>query len=290
MYMRQFWKIGVAAFVLLAIAGTAAGIVAAQTGGSTPDATSTQEQSTATKDATSTTKNAATATPKSGDITTPKSNSSATPTTKDQRRDDFLNGLAGKLGISRADLDKALSQTALDMVDKALADGKITDAEAQQIRDRINSGDFPFFGGFGHHGRGGMGMFCRGANLDDIAGFLKVDTSVVHDGLMNNQSLAQIAEAHGKSRDDLKSFLISNVTDKLNQAVKNQDITQARADQALQNLKDNVDNLIDHQGAPFRGGGFRGHGGYEGQDNDNGNTPAAPQTPGNSTTTSSLTL
>ena len=58
-----------------------------------------------------------------------------------------------------------------------------------------------------------------------------------------------------------------------------------------QNFKDNVDNLIDHQGAPFRGGGFPGHGGYdEGQDDDNGKTPAAPQTPGTSTTTSSLTL
>jgi hypothetical protein len=72
--------------------------------------------------------------------------------------------------------------------------------------------------------------------------------------------------------------------------VKTQDITQARADQALQNFKDNVDNLIDHQGAPFRGGGgFRhGDGGYEGDDD--GGTPAAPSTPGTSSTTTSLTL
>src|SRR3989337_2402514 len=125
--MRNFWKAGIAAFVLLAIAGTAAGIVAAQTGGSTPDATAT-----------------------------PKSSSDATPAKKDTLRDQFLDNLAGKLGVSRADLDTALSQTALDMVDKALADGKITDAEAQRIRAKINSGDFPLFGGFGHHGRGHM--------------------------------------------------------------------------------------------------------------------------------------
>jgi uncharacterized protein YidB (DUF937 family) len=280
--MGKFWKIGIAAFVLLAIAGTAAGIVAAQTGGSTPNATSTQEQATATKDATATTKNS--------DTATPGSSSDATPTAKDQLRDQFLNDLAGKLGISRAALDTALSQSALDMVDKALADGKLTDAEAQQIRDKIKSGDFPFFGGFGHHGRGGVGMFGCGANLDDIATFLGVDAPAVRDGLMNNQSLAQIAQAHGKSRDDLKSFLISNVTDKLNQAVKGQDITQTRADQALQNFKDNADNLIDHQGAPFRGGGgFRhGGGGYEGDDD--GGTPATPSTPGTSSTTTSLTL
>ena len=268
--MKNFWKAGIAGFVLLAIAGTAAGIVAAQTGGSTPDATSTQEQATATsKDATS----------------TPKSDSDATPAEKDTLRDQFLDDLAGKLGVSRADLDTALSQTALDMVDKALADGKITDAEAQRIRDKINSGDFPFFGGFGHHGRGGMGfgMMGCGANLDDIAGFLGVDASVVRDGLMNDQSLAQIAEANGKSRDELKSFLIDNVTTKLNQAVTDQDITQKRADEALQNFKDHVDDLIDHQGAPFRGGPhFRG--GYPGdKDDDQGNS--TPETE-----TSSLTL
>lgn len=250
--MRNFWKAGIAAFVLLAIAGTAAGIVAAQTGGSTPD---------------------------------------ATPTEKDTLRDQFLDDLAGNLGVSRAGLDTALSQTALDMVDKALADGKITDAEAQRIRERINSGDFPLFGGFGHRGRGhmgfgggmGFGMIGCGAKLEAVAVFLGVDASVVRDGLMNDQSLAQIAEANGKSRDELKSFLIDNVTTKLNQAVADQDITQKRADEALQNFKDHVDDLIDHKGAPFRGGPHF-HGGYPGDmDGDQGNsTPEAE--------TSSLTL
>ena len=128
-----------------------------------------------------------------------------------------------------------------------------------------------------------------GANLTDIATFLGVDASVIRDGLMNNQSLAQIATAHGKTRDALKSLLTSNVTDKLNQAVKNQDITQKRAGQALQNFKDNVDNLIDHQGAPFRGrGGFGHDGGYEGDNGSSSSTPASPSTPG--ATTTSLTL
>ncbi len=266
--MKNFWKAGIAAFVLLAIAGTAAGIVAAQTGGSTPDATSTAEPTATGKDATS----------------TPKSGADATPSEKDTVRDEFLNDLAGRLGVSRAQLDEALKGSALAMVDKALADNKITQDEADRIKEKINSGDFPFFGGFRHHGPRGMGFgICAGAKLEDIAGFLGVDASVVRDGLMNDQSLAQIAEAHGKSRDELKAFLIDNVTTKLNDAVKNQDITQKRADEALQNFKDHADDLIDHQGAPFRGGP-RFHDGFPG-DKEDGQHNGTPETE-----TSSLTL
>ena len=270
--MRNYWKIGIAAFMVLAIAGTAAGIVAAQTGGSTPAATEDQ----------------ATSTPKSGD------SDSSTPddsnaTDKETRRDEYLDALADNLGISREALDGALSDTALEMVDKALADGKITQDEADKIKEKINSGDFPFFGGpgFGHgFAKGFRAGFCAGANIEDIADFLGVDVSVVRDGLMNEQSLAQIAEANGKSRDELKSYLTSNVTDKLTQAVTDGDITQAQADEKLQNFTDNLDEMIDRTGPLFRGGPrFHGGPGHF-RDRDGGDS----STPGNTTQTSSLTL
>jgi len=221
----KLWKFGLVGVVVLAIAGTAAGLVAAQTGSSTPDATSTQDA----PDATST---------KDGATSTPKSNSSnATPTTKDQLRDQFLNSLAANLGVSRDQLNTALTKTLNSMIDKAVADGKITQSEADKIKSKIAAGDFPLPGGFGRGFHQGFEKgFAMGANLQDIATFLNVDMSVIRDGLTNDQSLAQIAQAHGRSRDDLKSFLISNVTDKLNTAVKNQDISRKRADQALQNV------------------------------------------------------
>ena len=273
--MRNYWKIGIAAFMVLAIAGTAAGIVAAQTGGSTPDATSTQDTSTST--------------PANDSDATAQSGSDATPEAKQERRDEFLNELADNLGVSREALDGALSDTALSMVDKALADGKITQDEADKIKEKINSGDFPFFGGpgFGHgFAKGFRAGFCAGANIEDIADFLGVDVSVVRDGLMNEQSLAQIAEANGKSRDELKSYLTSRVTDKLTQAVTDGDITQAQADEKLQNFTDNLDEMIDRTGPLFRGGPrFHGGPGHF-RDRDGGDS----STPGNTTQTSSLTL
>ena len=283
--MKRYWKAGLAAAVVLGIAATVTGIVAAQTGTSTPGATSTQAKSTATAssnpDATSTAKNGA---------------ADATPEAKGELRDDFLNSLVDNLGVSRDALDKALAETGNDMVDKALADGKITQAEADAIKAKIASGDFPPFGfGFRHGYKDGFQHgFHAGVKLDDLANFLGVDVSVVTDGLRNNQSLAQIAEAHGKTRDELKSYIISNVTDRLKQEVKDGNITQAQADEKLQNVKDNVDNLIDHAGLPFHGPGpgFGMRGGPDmcgpgGYDNDDEGAPPAPT---NSTQTSSLVL
>jgi uncharacterized protein YidB (DUF937 family) len=283
--MRNYWKIGIAAFVMLALAGTAAGIVAAQTGGSTPDATSTQTKSTAT--------------PKNDSNATAQSGSDATPEAKQERRDEFLNELADNLGVSREALDGALSDTALSMVDKALADGKITQDEATRIKEKIASGDFPFFGGpgFGHGFEKGFHRgFQAGVKLEDLATFLGVDIAAIHDGMMNGQSLAQIAETHGKSRDELKAYITSNVTEKLKQEVKDGNTTQAQADEKLQSVKDNLDNLIDNTGMPFRGGpGFHGggpghHGGPGGFHGYDEGTDEDSSTPGNSTQTSSLTL
>ncbi len=272
--MRNFWKIGIAAFVMLALAGTAAGIVAAQIGGSTPAAT----------------EDTATATPKSGDSDSSTPNDVGNDATdKETRRDEYLDALAGNLGVTREALDSALADTALEMIDKALADGKITEDEATKIRERINSGDFPFVPGLGHRFEKGFRHgFHAGVKVEDLANFLGVDVSVIHEGLMNEQSLAQIAEANGKSRDELTAHLTSNIKEKLAEMVADGSITQEQADEKLQNFTDNLDEMIDRSGPPFRGGPDR-HGGpghFRDREGDGGDSLA----PGNNTQTSSLTL
>ena len=73
----------------------------------------------------------------------------------------FITDLAKNLGISETQLRDALKKTSLDGLDKAVADGKITAAEAATIRTRIESGDGALFGIGGPRGdmggRGGPG-------------------------------------------------------------------------------------------------------------------------------------
>ncbi len=244
--MKRYWKLGIVAVVLLALGGVAAGIVAAQTSGGT--ATPTEQSATATKQSATVTDQSATA--------PPGASSSATPTKKQQLIDDFLTKLAANLGISVDQLKQALTTTETQMLDQAVADGKITQAEADKIKARIASGDqiFPF-GGRGH-GRGfGFGFgFGKMASLDSVATFLGITVQDVTTGLQNNQSLADIAKAHGKAADELSNYLYDQLKSSLDTAVSNNMITQAQEDKLLSNAKTRIDNEINRVG-PFHGPG-----------------------------------
>ncbi len=232
--MKSYWKAGLTAVLVLGVAAMVTSMVAAQTSGSTPSATDDQ----------------ATSTPKADD-----GDGSDNTTDKETRRDDYLDALAANLGVSREALDQAFTDTALEMVDKALADGKITEDEATKIRERINSGDFaPFGPGFGHGFKKGFHHgFDVGVKLEDLATFLGIDVSAIHEGLMNEQSLAQIAEANGKTREELKAHINSNLEEHLAEMVADGSLTQEQADQKLQNFADHLDEMIDRTGPPFHG-------------------------------------
>lgn len=239
--MKSWLKFALVAIAFLALAGAAVGIVSAQTGG---DATPTPSEET-------------TATPAADE-----EEGEATPEDKETLRDRFLDELAERLGVSREQLDQALSDAALALVDQAVADGIITEEEAERIRERIEAGEFPFFG-FGHRGFDGHGGFhglpfrCPGAKIDEIAEFLGVEPEVVRDGLQDGQSLGQIAEANGKSRDELRAFLLSQIEERLSQAVEDGDLTQERADELRERAAERIDDLIDREGLPFSPFKFR---------------------------------
>jgi hypothetical protein len=92
-----------------------------------------------------------------------------------------------------------------------------------------------------------------GITLDQLKAELQVDGATI----------AKVAEAHGKSRDQLKTFVTDSARGKLDEAVKNGDLTQKHEDAALKMLSDNLDKLIDGNFQFFRHG-FRGHKGMPG--------------------------
>ncbi len=237
--MKRFWKVGIAVVALLALGGVAAGIVAAQTGGAS---TPTEQNATATQQS---------ATP-----------SSATPAHKQQLINDFLTRLAANLGISVDQLKKALTTTETQMIDQAVADGKITQAEADKIKAKIASGQAPLFPFIGRHGRG-FGKFGEMGFVKETATFLGITPQVVITGLRNNQSLAQIAQAHGKTADELSSYLYDQLKSRLDTAVKNGKITQDQENTRLSNAKTRIANAISRVGIPGREDG----------DNDKGTSP-----------------
>ena len=180
---------------------------------------------------------------------------------------DFVGKLAENLGISQDELEAAIDETQLEIVDDAVAQDRLTEEQADRIRERIESGEGMFpFGGFGKGFAMGRGMCDLGAHLDDLAEFIGISADDLRAALVDGQSLTQVAEANGVSRDDLVGYLVGEVETRVAQAVEDGKIDQARADEILANATERIEQMVDQEGLPdafgpwggghHRGGGF----------------------------------
>ena len=152
----------------------------------------------------------------------------------------IINDAAGRLGITPTKLSDALKQALLDRIDAAVAAGRITKAEGDALKQKINSNDFPLIGGE-HRDFGHFGFFGK---LDAAATYLGVTEDQLHSELQSGKTLAQIAKDHGKTADGLVNALVNAAKEKLDAAVKAGRLTQAQADQMLNDLRSRVTDLV----------------------------------------------
>ncbi len=163
----------------------------------------------------------------------------------------FLSRVAQKLGIDTATLQNAITKTQYEDIDAQVAAGKLTQARADQMKQRIASapaGTF-FGGGFGERGP------RHGGPIDPqkIAAFLGIPAGQFRTEMgATGATLATVAQAHGKSRDDLKAFLMTEVKARLAADVTSGKLTQAQADARIAEMTANLDQIIDGTGR--RGG------------------------------------
>lgn len=186
----------------------------------------------------------------------------------------WLTKFAQGLGKSEADVKAAALQATNQTIDEAVAAGKLTADQAAQLKAR--AAQEPFAGPFGGPGRGGPGGPGHFGELSGVAQYLGMQQADLMQALQSGKTLAQVAQEHGKSRDDLKTYLVNQEKARLDQAVKDGRLTQDQADQRLQKMTANVDKLLDSTMPPHGMGGRPGP---------NGTAPQAPsgaQTPARS--------
>jgi hypothetical protein len=168
----------------------------------------------------------------------------------------IINDAAGQLGISPNKLTNALKKALMDRVDAAVAAGRITKAEGDALKARIQSDDFPIIGG----PHGGLGHFGFFGKLDAAANYLGLTEAQLQSELQSGKSLAQIAKDHGKSADGLVNALVADAKQKLDAAVTAGRLTKDEETQILNGLKDRITNLVNASGLGgephFRGPGF----------------------------------
>jgi hypothetical protein len=176
----------------------------------------------------------------------------------------FLDSVAKHLGISSDKLKDATRAAAIDQVDAALKAGKITKEQADQAKEKIESGKFPPFGGPGLLGgpgfEGGGPKFLIGPELhvdgpgfpghglgdpfSAAAKYLDLSVEQLRAKLRGGKSLADLAKAEGKSVDGLEQAILDDAEKQLDKAVGDKDLTAEQAKTILDRLKSHVDNLV----------------------------------------------
>jgi hypothetical protein len=183
---------------------------------------------------------------------------------------DFLDSVAKHLGVSSEKLKDATKAAATDEVNADLAAGRITKAQADELKARIQAGDGVLGGpgrfGGGPGGAGGPG-FLPGpgfagkpfiANeLAAAAKYLGLDESDLRTKLEDGQSLAAVAKAQGKDLAGLEQAILDAAKADLDKAVADKQLTQSQADDVLANLKSHIDNVANGT-LRFRGAGGSG--------------------------------
>ncbi len=187
----------------------------------------------------------------------------------------FLDRVATKLGVDRPQLDQAIQESRDEEIDERVAAGDLTQEDADRLKERLDDvpdgGFFPLDGPPGDHRfrfefRGGDGHRfefdsddlegfapkLKGAGFglfemhDKLAEFLGVDEDALLDELQaDGATLGSIAEAHGKSREELRDFLLAELRTGVDKAVEEGWLPQDGADRLYDRIAEHVDRFID---------------------------------------------
>jgi polyhydroxyalkanoate synthesis regulator phasin len=177
----------------------------------------------------------------------------------------FISKLAGKLGVSEDELTTAIKDTRIEMIDEAVADGRLTQEQADRLKEKINESDYGLFG-FGRGFGVGPGLCHRAAGhvLDTAAEVLDMPKDELAQQLKDGKSLAAVADAEGMSVEDFKAALLDKEKANLDAAVEDGKLTQDQADNIYGKLQDNIDTIVNavpgedgpcHDGPRHRFGG-----------------------------------
>jgi hypothetical protein len=165
-----------------------------------------------------------------------------------------IDDAAKQLGVTPSALSDALKKALENRVDEAVANGMLTKEQGAELKNRIESNDFPFpFLGLGRpfgfdHGLGFPGPFGK---LQAAASYLGLSESELGSRLAQGQTLAQIANDRGKSVDGLIDALVKAAEKQIDAAVDSGKLTKSQGDDLKSGLRDRITRLVNGQDFGF---------------------------------------
>ena len=179
--------------------------------------------------------------------------------------------IASALGISVDEYETVVETAHDQVIDEFVAEGLLTEEQAARMEEfgqmRGNFEGMPFADRLGGRmgGRGGKDAWGRvgfggwDLNINEIAaeqlGLEPADLmTAVHEGM----TIAELAEQQGVELQTIADAYLAEVTEKVNQAVADEKLTQEQADTILANAEQRISDWLENgcQVGPM--GGFEG--------------------------------
>lgn len=165
-------------------------------------------------------------------------------------RERVHEAVAGILGITVDEYDAALETAHDQVLEQAVEAGDLTQEQADWMLERFEGGfeARPF----GRGGRGARGFRMDGwlgglgtTPLSVAADVLGVAEDDLLDELQEGKSLAEVAEDKGVELQDIADAYLAKMTEIVNEAVAEEEITQAQADAILENAEERIATWIE---------------------------------------------
>ena len=156
-----------------------------------------------------------------------------------------IDDAASQLGVEPDELSDALRQAYENRIDEAVKDGRLSEEQADRLKDRLESKDVPLvFGlrafhgnGFGHHGRG-VGI------LEEAATYLGLTQGELRRALRDS-TLADLAKKRGKSVSGLVDALVATRAKRIDDALADGRLSDEQAAELESRLEERTEALVD---------------------------------------------
>jgi hypothetical protein len=173
-----------------------------------------------------------------------------------------IDDAAAQLGIEPSELSEALKEALKNRIDEAVGDGRLTEEQADGLKERIDANEYPFLGGpwklgFGlrGHGHGSFGRVHELTLLTTAASYLGMSAEELREEL-RDKTLAEIAEEQGRTGTGLVQQFVAVHTKRIDEAVDDGRITDEQATELKEGLDERMQALVDGE-LRRRGDGLR---------------------------------
>jgi hypothetical protein len=161
-------------------------------------------------------------------------------------RQAFLADVAHRLNVSPQQLSSAMKAAMIDRISQEVASGRITQAQASKLEQRINQGKLPL--GFGGERRGLRRGLLRG-ELKAASSYLGLSDQQLVTQLRGGKTLAQVAQAQSKTTAGLEQALMTPIKARLDKAAARGRLTSAQETKLLSRVQTRIDKRVNR---PFK--------------------------------------